>query len=456
MFELNGSPYSLNDNVTEKLLEEIHQLEKRVDLFRHQGILTAKTLKRFYGEKRFEQVAESNAIEGSTLSVGETELAVLKGVTITGHDPGYTRDAISLDKALQRLGKLAQEPTLTNIEQLKEIHELILGDRKGSGLFRNQPVLIRGSHHLPPKTWQEVMAQIEDWEKWSLDNANTSAIIRTVVLHAWLAHIHPFIDGNGRCARAISNLELIRAGYPSIIIKKKERDRYIDAISRSDSGGDLSDFFELFLSKVNNSLTGLELSAKEAQSYSPTQEKLRRVQEKRLNIWHTSVTLLIKLIEHELESILSDLKGKSHIKVFEEPLELDDYIKLCSGSNVPMTWSFIINISIPSLEPLERLAWFGHRSTAMYQHLRHREEGGPSIFWSIKNSQDYPPWIRNDKFSPEYIELTTIQSSGDEWYAMNKDGTIERVQTIQLAKKMTNDLVNQIITPQSCRVGKVL
>jgi Fic family protein len=206
MVELNGSPYSLSDNVTEKLLEEIHQLEKRVDLFRHQEILTAKTLKRFYGEKRFEQVAESNAIEGSTLSVGETELAVLKGVTITGHDPGYTRDAISLDKALQRLVELAQKPTLTNIEQLKEIHELILGDRKGSGLFRNKPVLIRGSHHLPPETWQEVMDQIEDWEKWSLDNTNTSAIIRTVVLHAWLAHIHPFIDGNGRCARQLAIL----------------------------------------------------------------------------------------------------------------------------------------------------------------------------------------------------------------------------------------------------------
>jgi hypothetical protein len=153
--------------------------------------------------------------------------------------------------------------------------------------------------------------------------------------------------------------------------------------------------------------------------------------------------LLIKVIEHELESILSDFGGKSHIKVFEEPLELSDYIKLCSGSNVPMTWSFIINI--PSLEPLERLAWFGHRSSEMYQHLRHREEGGPSIFWSIKNSQDYPPWIRDNKFS--HIELTTIQSSGDEWYAMNKDHTIERVQTIQLAKKITDDLVNQITTP---------
>jgi len=444
MLELNGSPYSLNNNITEKLLDEISKLEERVNLLRQQGILTTETLRRFYGEKRFEQVAESNAIEGSTLSIGETELAVLKGVTITGHDPGYTKDAIYLDKALQRLAELAQKSIPTNIEQLKEIHELILGDRKGSGIFRNQPVLIRGSHHIPPETWPEIMAQIENWEKWSLDNVKTSAIVRTAVLHAWLVHIHPFIDGNGRCARAISNLELIRTGYPSIIIKKKERDRYIDAISCSDSGGDLSDFFELILYKVNNSLTGLELSAKESQSYSPTKEKLRKIQEKQLNVWHTSVTLLINVIELELEPILSELGGKSSLKVFEKPLELDDYIELCSGHNVPMTWSFIINIGIPSLKPLERLAWFGHRSSEMYQHLRNREEGGPSIFWSIKNPQDYPPWVRKDEFSPEYIELTTIQSSGNEWYAMNKDHTIERVETIQLAKKITEGLVNQI------------
>jgi len=403
MLELNESPYSLNDNITKKILEEVSKLEERVALFRHQGILTTETLKRFYGEKRFEQVAESNAIEGSTLSIGETELAVLKGITITGHDPGYIRDAISLDKALQKLIDLAQEHTSTNIQQLKEIHELILGDRQGSGIFRNQPVLIRGSHHCPPETWQEVMNQVEDWEKWSLNNTNISAIVRAVVLHAWLVHIHPFIDGNGRCARAISNLELIRAGYPPIIIKKKERDRYIDAISHSDLGGDLSDFFELMIYKINHSLIGLELSAKQEQNYNPFKEKLRIAQEKRLDIWHTSVTLLIKIIEHELESTLNDLGGKSYIKIYEEPLELSDYIELCSGRNVPMTWSFIININFPGLKPLERLAWFGHRSSEMYQYLRRREEGGPSIFWSTKNSLDYPPWIQNDKYSPEYI-----------------------------------------------------
>jgi hypothetical protein len=88
-------------------------------MLRQTGELTEQTLRNYYGEKRFEQVAESNAIEGSTLSVGETELAVLKGVTITGHDPAYARDAIALDKALNRIAELARqaEPPI-GIEQV--------------------------------------------------------------------------------------------------------------------------------------------------------------------------------------------------------------------------------------------------------------------------------------------------------------------------------------------------
>jgi Fic family protein len=444
MLELKNSPYLISDEVEKNILAELQQLEERVDLFRHQGILTPETLKRFYGDKRFEQVAESNAIEGSTLSVGETEQAILKGITITGHAPGYTRDAISLDKALQRLTDLAGIRSPTNIEQLREIHGLILGDRPGSGIFRNQPVLIRGSHHLPPETWKEIMDQMEDWQQWSVSNFEVSAIIRGAVLHAWLVHIHPFIDGNGRCARAITNLELIRAGYPSIILKKKERDRYIDAIATSDAGGDLSAFFELIISKLNSSLTGLELSAKQAQDYNPIRERLRKAQEQNLGIWHTSVVLLVKAIERELDFLLAPLDGKVYIRIFDEPLELDSYMTLCSGHSVPMTWAFIINLRLPSLPPLERLAWFGHRSSQMYQHLRHREEGGPSIFWSIKNPDGYPTWVSNDTLAPGYVELTTIQKGGDEWYVMNQNHEILGVPTMGLARKIADSLLQQM------------
>jgi Fic family protein len=266
MINLDTTPYSLDGKAEQQILAEIKKLEERVDLLRRQGTLTQETLQRFYGMKRFELIAESNAIEGSTLSVGETELAVLKGITITGHDLGYVRDAVALDKAHQRLTELAKDSSPTDLKQIREIHELILGSRPSAGLFRRERVKIKGLKHTPPKTWEEVMNSMENWEKWSQENSQLPAVIRATVLQAWFVHIHPFIDGNGRTARALTNLEFVRSGYPSIIIRKKERYRYIEALGVSDEGGDLTDFFELIISRANDALRGLEQAAKRTRS----------------------------------------------------------------------------------------------------------------------------------------------------------------------------------------------
>lgn len=93
MFNLESTPYLLDGTASRQAKARLDAIEERVALLRRTGRLTEQTIRDYYGEKRFEQVAESNAIEGSTLSVGETELAVVKGMTITGHDPAFARDA---------------------------------------------------------------------------------------------------------------------------------------------------------------------------------------------------------------------------------------------------------------------------------------------------------------------------------------------------------------------------
>ena len=117
MFNLEATPYLLDATASKQVKIRLDAIEDRVSLLRHSGTLSEQTIKAYYGEKRFEQVAESNAIEGSTLSVGETELAVLKGITITGHDPAFVRDAIALDRALTRIAELARDVSMpTNIQ----------------------------------------------------------------------------------------------------------------------------------------------------------------------------------------------------------------------------------------------------------------------------------------------------------------------------------------------------
>lgn len=443
VFNLNGTPYVLDTVASSQVRERLDGIEERVSLLRHAGTLTDETLRDYYGEKRFEQVAESNAIEGSTLSAGETELAVLKGITITGHDPAYAKDAIALDRALNRITELARDHgTATDITQLHEVHGLLLGDRPGAGIFRRDRVSIRGARHVPPKTWEEVMRQMEHWQAWSRENATLPAPIRSVILHAWLTHVHPYIDGNGRTARAIGNLELIRAGYPPTIIKKKERDRYINCLAESDDGGDIRSFVELIFDRIDGALIGLELSAKRQQGFNPIVERIRLRQEKQLRIWETTVRLLASIVEHNVSADLEPVGGRCSAYVFDEPLDLQDYVEVCAGHPVPRSWAFTLSVEVPGVTRLEKLAYIGHRSTRMYQFLN--REGGPSLYWSSKNPSGFPKWIADGSASPYAVELTARAGNGDEWFVRLSDDSIRSIQTTELARSVSDAVLSQV------------
>lgn len=443
MFQLNSSPYSLSGEAEEMVANRLEVIEERVNLLRRSGTLSSESVRRYYGQKRFEQVAESNALEGSTLNVGETEIAVLKGITITGHDPAYIRDAVALDRALARVVEIARDfQTPTNITQLNEIHALLMGDRPGAGMFRHEPVRIRGADHTPPRTWQEIMNQMELWERWSQANAGAPAPFRSAVLHAWLTHIHPFIDGNGRVARAIGNLEFIRAGYPPIIIKKKDRDAYIEALAESDYAGDIRAFIDLIFSRADGALTGLETTAKSIDGYNPALERLRQRQEQQLTIWTTGVKLLASIIEHNLTTELEKMGGRCMAKIFDRYLDIDDYIDLCSGNIISGGWAFILNIYAPGAGKLDKLAFIQPRSPRLHQHLG--REGGPSLYWSHANPAGYPKWARDNDKSPYAMEATTLAGSGDEWIALLTDGSIVRCNTTDLAARFAAALMDQV------------
>lgn len=442
MFNLEATPYILDDASSSHIRSRLEALEERVMLLRRAGTLNEKTLKDYYGEKRFEQVAESNAIEGSTLSVGETELAVVKGVTITGHDPAFVRDAIALDRALARITEIARNrENPTNIQELHEIHGLILGDRPGAGIFRSERVLIRGAKHQPPRTWHQIMDQMEQWQSWSLNNLNLPVPIRSIILHAWFTHIHPYIDGNGRTARAISNLELIRAGYPPIIFKKKDRDRYIESLAESDEGGDIRSFADLVFEKIEGALRGLESSAKRKQGIDPFIEKIRINQEKQLKIWTTSVQLLASIIEHKVSQKIEPARGLCSVKVFDNSLDLEDYIEVCEGHSVAKSWAFILRIDIPGISCLEKLAYVGHRSNQMFSYLNN--QGGPALYWSSKNPIGFPKWLSSSANSPYAIEMTAHPGNGDEWFVRLADDSILSIATTELAEHLSAALVSQ-------------
>ena len=439
-FSLDGSPYTI-EATGRHIVDRAVRLQERAVVLRERGRLTDATLRAYFGDKRYEQIAESNAIEGSTLNVRETQLAVEKGVTITGHDPAYSADAVNLSNALEHMVELARDPSPTDCRQVKELHSLILGGGPAAGLFRSRPVLISGSPHTPPATWHEVMADMEAWEGWSAGQAAALALLRAIVLHAWLTHIHPFTDGNGRTARAVMNLELIRAGLPSVIIRRKDRLRYYDALAESDLGGDLESMSELILARAEDALRDLERAASRHEDYDAAREMLRKEQARRVMIWNGAVKLLFELVTDAIESAVGDT-GQASTRWYDAEISVGDYAALCEGDSAGNAWLFRIDVDIPGLDQNRYLAWTGYRSFEMKDWLSIGD--GPAVFWSIPDPSKERKWRRDDARSPGVAELTLELPSVDRWMARLPDEQVLRLEPSEVARLVAESVVKSL------------
>lgn len=439
--DIEGSPYYWPAEGVEGALSALNRLSERVELLRSRGTLTPATLTEYYTRTRFEQIAESNALEGSTLSVGETELAVMKGITITGHDPGFVRDARTLSNALDELAHMARIQTPTDLRQLRQLHESILGERSGAGVFRTGPVTIRGSEHRPPRDWRGVMDGMEGWSAWSKENADAHPVLRAAVLHAWLEHIHPFIDGNGRTGRAITTLELVRRGYPPIIIRRKDRSRYLEALRQADSG-DLGPFVDLVLGRTEDALRDLEKAAGKAEGYDIFAAKNRRAQEQRLAAWNARVKVLIVDLRARLSECLGDESGRLEIREYDE-LSVEDFIALCENFTIRNSWVIKMRCVVPGMPPLEYLAWAGLPGTALRARLA-KEPGRPVLIWSVPNPERFPPWkIAGPGEAPAGEQMTIL---GDRWLVAAGD-RVEEFAPDELARRIAADIAARTIPP---------
>src|SRR5699024_996301 len=79
-------------------------------------------------------------------------------------------------------------------------------------------------------------------------------IIGGAMLHTSFVGIHPFVDGNGRTARLLLNLELMKEGFPPIIIKVENRLKYYETLDKALTTNDYSDFISLVEKEVDDSL----------------------------------------------------------------------------------------------------------------------------------------------------------------------------------------------------------
>lgn len=246
--------------------ERIHEriIAKKLELDSYRP-LSKEIVRKLQKAMEVEYTYHSNAIEGNRLTLRETQLVIREGVTIGGKSLRDHLEAKNHPKAIYYIESLKDRDLSEN--DILEVHKIIFsGALENVGNYRNSQVYIEGSDYLPPPAF-EVPTLMKDLLQWLKKNPDELRPIEiAAVFHYKFVSIHPFDDGNGRVARLVMNLLLIKHGYPFSLIRNYDRRRYYDTLRKADRG-DLKPFVNFIARCVEESLH-LYLSAIE-----PTNEK---------------------------------------------------------------------------------------------------------------------------------------------------------------------------------------
>ncbi len=228
------------------------KLAEKLKILKSKRPLSEGEIERLNEQFTTEYTYNSNAIEGNTLTLRETDL-VLRGLTIDKKPLREHLEVIGHKEAFDYVRDLVAESAELTESVIKNIHYLVLADkREDRGVYRRIPVKIMGASHEPVQPYLIVpkMEQLlENYKKSKEDIATKLARF-----HIAFEAVHPFIDGNGRTGRLLINLELMKLGYPPIDIKFADRIKYYNAFDEYHVNNNVSAMADLFAKYINERL----------------------------------------------------------------------------------------------------------------------------------------------------------------------------------------------------------
>lgn len=203
--------------------------------------LTTDEVERLRDEFLVEFTYNSNAIEGSTLTLQETALIINEGITIAEKPLREHLEVVGHKEAYLYVVDLVQEKTPITERVIKDIHNIVLMDKpKSRGIYRNLPVRIIGAENEVAQPYM-IEPLMQDLITSIHENKNMHLVEQVALFHLKFESIHPFLDGNGRTGRLLLNLELMKNGIPPINIKFADRRKYYDCFEAYHSVNKSSD-----------------------------------------------------------------------------------------------------------------------------------------------------------------------------------------------------------------------
>ena len=198
----------------------------------------------------------SNHIEGNTLTYGQTEILLLFGKVIGEAD---VRDVEEMTASNVGLRMMMEEATMKDIPLtqnfIRTLHKTLL--REDYTVYRNLPggmqtsyVIHAGQYktrpnsvitrygdrfeYATPEETPGFMSDLVDWYNMAEREGKLSPVELAALFHYRYIRIHPFEDGNGRIARLMVNYILTRHNYPMIVVRSREKSKYLEALHQSD------------------------------------------------------------------------------------------------------------------------------------------------------------------------------------------------------------------------------
>lgn len=423
---LSGSPYLLDDQTGPKIIASASTLTEEVQLLRRRGSLREETLRRLREEWGIRQVYESAGIEGNQLDMSETQMAIQRGITISGKPPEHSEEVRNLHSALGYLEELAQVNEPLSEREIKEIHGIIVGpDYKDRGAYRTVEVEITNSPHKPP-TCIVVPEQMQKYVAWMAQAYNSvPAPLLAAVCHAWLVHIHPFRDGNGRTARAVMNLLLMRQGFPVVVVRRKDRQRYYEVLRRSDDC-DIGPFLELLTERCHDSLTQMDRIRKASEGINIALERVRAAEERKYRIWLDGIRLMASALDDALKNVAEAAPAFSaQVQLYDTP-DLDDYLALSARDISGSTWLMRLALARGAKRSAV-LLWVGFSSDSLLSGLK-ETSAFPSVWVSMENPSGSPKWILADAtFPPTPREFAFL---GGRYWGRLRDGKLREYDSV--------------------------
>jgi len=232
------------------LLQAIAEKKARLDALRTVAGAALHGLQKYYD---VELTYTSNAIEGNTLTLRETAEVIEHGITVGGKKLKDHLEAVDHYEALLWMREIAAADVPVNEAVVRELHHRVVArsEPEIAGVYSPHQRRIAGSPVVFPNPLKIPELMREYGASLAGLDGEPAAVFEA---HFKLTAIHPFSDGNGRTARLLMNLLLLRGRYVPVAVRPEDRARYLDALEVGSLQGDLAPFQVLMHERLDATL----------------------------------------------------------------------------------------------------------------------------------------------------------------------------------------------------------